>query len=41
MNILWLLRRNGRRDEDGAGVNEYIVDEQEEGKKGQGWCRSE
>ena len=27
-------RRKGRRDENGAGVNEYTVDAQEEGKEG-------
>ena len=41
MNILWMHRRKGRRDKDGAGVKEYTVDAQEEGKEGEGWCRSE
>ena len=34
MNILWLLRRNGRRDEDGARVNGYTVGAQEEREGG-------
>ena len=33
MNILWMLRRKGKRDKDGAGVNEYTVDDQE-GREG-------
>ena len=41
MDILWMIRRKGKRDKDGAGVNGYTVDAQEEGKEGQGWCRSE
>ena len=41
MNILWMHRRKGKRDEDGAGVNGYTVDAQEEGKEGQGWCGTE
>ena len=35
MNILWMLRRKGRRDKDDAGVNEYTVNAQKEGKEGQ------
>ena len=33
MNILWMLRRKGRRDKDCAEVNEYTVDDQE-GREG-------
>ena len=33
MNILWMHRRKGKRDEDGAGVNGYTVDAQE-GREG-------
>ena len=29
-----MLRRKGRRDEDGAGVNEYTVDAQEGRERG-------
>ena len=33
MDILWMHRRKGRRDKDGAGVNECTVDAQEGGMR--------